>query len=123
MPPLQRSVLFTRYENRCGRMKTPSNVSLNRAKVDNATLEWGQATLPNLQITVRPLGFSHSLFDTTGIRLIDIFQVRSRGSADLFADQLKRKTLAQQVIEEAFGFGASLGPAAKTHAFLDSAID
>src|SRR2546423_14836647 len=42
-------------------MKTPSNASLKRAKVDNATLERGQATLPNLQITVRPLGFSHSL--------------------------------------------------------------
>src|ERR1700730_5023649 len=41
-------------------MKTPSNVSLKRAKVDNATLERGQATLPNLQITVRSLGFSHS---------------------------------------------------------------
>src|SRR2546425_11861648 len=43
-------------------MKTPSNVRLKRAKVDNATLERGQATLPNLQITVRPLGFSHTLY-------------------------------------------------------------
>ena len=60
LPPLQRSALSLDMEP-CGRMKTPSTASLKRDKVDNATLERGQATLPNLQITVRPLGFSHSL--------------------------------------------------------------
>ena len=43
-------------------IKTLSNVRVKRAKVDNATLERGQATLPNLQITGRPLGFSHRLY-------------------------------------------------------------
>ena len=51
-----------------GRMKTPSNVSLKRARVDNATLERRQATLPDLQITVRPLWFPHSLFSQNGLR-------------------------------------------------------
>jgi len=39
-------------------------VSLKRAKVVNATLERGQATLPNLQITVRPPGFP-TVYETT----------------------------------------------------------
>jgi len=47
-------------------MKIPSNVSLKRANIDNATLERGQATLPHLRITVRPLGFSHSLSKLLG---------------------------------------------------------
>ena len=54
-------------------MKTPSNLSLKRAKVDNATLERGQATLPNLQITVRPLEFSHSLYRDVALTLLAIF--------------------------------------------------
>src|SRR5207244_6573108 len=52
LPPLQRSEPLQSYED-------SSSISLKRAKVANATLERGQATLPNLLITVRPLGFSH----------------------------------------------------------------
>src|SRR5207244_6821409 len=52
LPPLQRSVMST-----TAGCKTPSNVSLKRAEVDNATLERGQATLPHLRIMVGPLAF------------------------------------------------------------------
>ena len=60
LPPLQRSVLSLAM--RALRSYEDSILcKLEKAKVDNATLERGQAALPNLQITVRPLRFSHSL--------------------------------------------------------------
>src|SRR6185295_14976574 len=64
-----------------------------------------------------------SKWDDRFIASLAFIQVRLRGGADSLADQLKRKTLAQQVIEKALGLGASLRPATQADALLERTVE